>query len=206
MTTTEEALTVACPECGKPPGEMCILTTQAYVETGWGNAPNRGRGYGDASQIGRTAKRPHNGRRAEFYWTHLPERVETLQWGRPQRHGRIMYTVCGWYGVYLPTSWGDTLTGSSYDAFARNEHARWHRMEIGAFPTLEAAQQRCAEHNEAKRAGLCDCDGCVTGLCCGIGNCPCTPEVTRRLAADLGIDLDTNVYENAVRKILGVTE
>ncbi len=55
MTTTDQALTVDCPECGQRSGQMCVTIS---------------------SETGREAKRTHNGRNAAFFWSVLPPAID----------------------------------------------------------------------------------------------------------------------------------
>jgi hypothetical protein len=72
VTTREQALTVDCPECGKPAGEMCVMKNGRYVR---GQSPYH---YGriDRSQVGIEAVRAHNGRNAAYFWYTLPPAID----------------------------------------------------------------------------------------------------------------------------------
>lgn len=140
MTTREQALTVDCPECGKPAGEMCVTKTQTYV-AGTGYA----RGHGDKSQIGREAKHPHNGRVNEYHWTHLPERTEPVEWRGKIRRGQQTASKCGRYQIWINEPWRN-YGKSSCEAVARDGELRtW--VPLGEFDTLEEAKAACEAHN-----------------------------------------------------------
>lgn len=81
MTTREQALTVDCPECGKPAGEMCVMKNGRYVgpetdEHGYRIGNRSTQGYVDRSQVGAETVRAHNGRNAAYFWSVLPPAID----------------------------------------------------------------------------------------------------------------------------------
>lgn len=143
MTTREQALTVDCPECDKPAGEMCVINGAPYVKGRRG--PQRGYGSTDPEQIGREAKRPHNARANEYYWTHLSERTKPVEWRGKIRRGQQTVSKCGWYHIWINEPWRN-YGKSSCEAVARDGVLRtW--MPLGEFDTLEEAKAACEAHN-----------------------------------------------------------
>jgi hypothetical protein len=154
VTTAEQALTMTCPECGAAPGVMCTTIAPTHVEGDWNKA-----GYSDKSQIGRTAKRPHNGRGRAYYHAHLPEPERELTW-----MGRTRSFRSRDHRYQIEQDWTDA--GAFLDQSDRHQIYRayvriyggpriW--FDLGWFRTLDEAKAACQKENAARGFKVCSC-------------------------------------------------
>lgn len=155
---------MACPECLAVPGEMCVTIAPTHVEaerTPAGYFKNGGRpGFSDKSQVGRTAKRPHNGRGRAYYHAHLPEPERELTWT-----GRLRSFKSRDHRYQIEQDWSDArafLDQSErhqvYRVYVRvyGQAKRWFRVGP-VVESLDEAKAAAQAHNVDTGFAVCSC-------------------------------------------------